>query len=268
MLDSRKLAGVSCALALFALAFAAGCKTDHAAKVAESLDSRATPYARVDPATAGTIAGTVHFSGKAPDRVQIDMAQDPACNLRGGENDSEQYVVNNGNLANVFVYVKSGLNGKTYAVPSQPAVLDQKGCRYIPHVLGAMAGQTVEFRNSDPTMHNTHTMDSEISGAGANKSIDISQGPLASPQTQVFRHPELMMAVRCNNHPWMNAFINVVDNPFFAVTDASGHFEIKGLPPGVYTISAVHEQLGEQSATLTVLPQKTSSATFTFTMKK
>ena len=257
-------------LAMFAFALAAvlalGCKTDHAGGVVESLDSRTSPPAKIDPATAGVISGTVHFAGKAPERVRIDMSQDPSCATNGGVNYSEQYVVHDGGLANVFVYLKSGLHGR-YAVPSAPAVLDQKGCRYVPHVIGAMVGQTVEFRNSDPTMHNVHTMDSEISGAGANKSIDISQGPMGSPQTEVFRHPELMMAVRCNNHPWMNAFINVVDNPFYAVTDADGHFEIKGLPPGAYTLSAVHEKLGEQSASVTVHAQKTSPASFIFAMK-
>ena len=248
------------------LVFAAGCKRDHAAKVAESMDSRMSPLARIDPATAGVISGKVHFTGKAPERVEIDMSQDPACGT-GADNYSEQYVEHDGGLANVFVYVKSGLNGTRYAVPSAPVVLDQKGCQYVPHVVGVMAGQAVEFRNSDPTMHNVHTMDSEVSGSGPNKSIDISEGPMGSPQTEVFRHPQLMMEVRCNNHPWMNAFINVVESPFYAVSDADGHFEIKGLPAGTYTISAVHEKLGEQSSTVVVAAQKTSPASFTFAMK-
>ncbi len=269
----RLISSIACGLMLTAILMVTGCKTDHAAKVAESMDKStgnpAVPYARIDPATAGVISGAIHFAGKAPERVKIDMSQDPACGMTsaGDNNYSEQYVVHDGRLANVFVYVKSGLNGRTYEAPSAPVVLDQKGCRYTPHVIGVMAGQPVEFRNSDPTMHNIHTMPIEVVGAAGNKEMDISQAPMGTPQQAVFKHPETMLAVRCNNHPWMNAFINVADSPFYAVSDPDGHFEIKGLPPGTYTIAALHEKLGEQTATVTVVPHSTSPASFTFMAK-
>jgi len=143
-------------------------------------------------------------------------------------------------------------------------VLDQKGCRYVPHVIALMRGGSVEFRNSDSTMHNIHTMPT----VAGNKEIDVSEGPRSAPQVRQFPQPEVMMPVRCNNHPWMNAFINVSPTPFFAVTDASGHFEIKGLPEGTYTLAAVHEKMGEQDITVTVKPQATETANFTYSLKK
>ncbi len=208
----------------------------------------ALTYSQIDPATAGSIAGVIHFDKPAPKRVEIDMAQDPACAMTGGTNLSEQYVVNDGKMANVYVYVKSGLGNKVYAASNTPVVLDQKGCRYIPHVIAVQVGQPVEFRNSDATMHNVH-MEPQISG---NQAIDISQAPNAGTMQHAFAHAEAMIPVRCNNHPWMQAFINVAPNPFFAVSDQSGHYSINGLPPGTYTIVATQEELGTQEATVTV----------------
>lgn len=219
-------------------------------------------YTQIDWNTAGTISGTIHFSGKMPAPVQIDMAQDPACNM-GPANYSEQYAGKNGGLQNVFIYVKDGLGNKLYPAPTTPVVIDQKGCRYQPHVVGAMVGQAIRFTNSDPTMHNIHM----IPTVGGNQTVDISQGPNGQPETRVFSRPELMIPVRCNNHPWMQAFINVSANPFFTVSDADGHFEIKGLPPGTYTVVADHELLGQQTATVTVSAKQTAAQDFTFAAK-
>jgi plastocyanin len=226
----------------------------------------AQPAVSLDPATLGTVSGTVHFAGKAPERIRIDMSQDPVCSMMGGDNFAEQYVVHDGNLANVYLYVKSGPPAAMSAPATSvaPVVLDQVGCKYVPHVIALMRGGSVEFRNSDGTMHNIHT----IPAAGTNKEIDISQGPKGAPEVKSFAEPEIMMPVRCNNHPWMNAFINVSATPFFAVSDGNGHFEIKGLPAGTYTIAAVHEKLGEQDTTVTVKPHETEAANFTYSIKK
>lgn len=218
----------------------------------------------VDPATAATIRGTIRFNGKAPAPIEIDMGQDPACSYGSSQpNMSEQYVVHNGGLANVYVYVKQGLEGKTFAVPSTPAVLDQKGCRYIPHVLAFMAGQTLEIVNSDPTMHNVHPSPKALSNAEWN----VSQMPKGAPVEKSFHDPEVMMTVQCNQHPWMKAFMNVAANPFYAVSDADGNFEIHGLPPGDYTIAAVHEKLGEQTQKITVGPKEQKEVSFTYSMQ-
>jgi plastocyanin len=249
-----------------------GCKPKPEAPPATSAaaqpDAPAAPSsASVSAISLGTITGRIHFSGKAPAPVKIDMSMDPACDMSGGgDNFSEEYAVHSGNLANVFVYVKSGPPAAFGAVPivGPAIVMDQKGCRYVPHVVGLMKGQSIEFRNSDVTMHNIHTMPT----APGSQSIDISQSPRGAPQIKQFNQPEIMIPVRCNNHPWMNAFVNVSETPFFDVSNTDGEFSIKGLPAGEYTLAAVQEKLGEQTLHVTVKPEGTTAASFTFTMKK
>jgi plastocyanin len=239
-----------------------GCKPDAAVRKAEVFDKSTTPAHSPAPDNAGAITGVVHFSGHAPARVPIDMSMDPACALTGGQNLSEQYVVDNSRLANVFIYIKSGAPASTAPADARPVVLDQKGCRYTPHVIAVQQGGSVEFRNSDPTMHNIH-----IVSVDGNPLVDVSQGPAGAPQTRQFTSAELMVPVRCNNHPWMQAFLNVAPNQWFAVTREDGTFSIPGLPPGTYTLAAVHETLGERDMQVTVTAKSQSRADFTFSMK-
>jgi plastocyanin len=252
MMNLRTMAAAICVLLLAC----SGCK-----KNADTEAGAAAPatYTTIDLSNSGTISGTIHFTGKAPPRVKIDMGQDPSCSLADA-NYTEQYMVNSGNLANVFIYVKDGLGNKLYAAPSTPAVMDQKSCRYTPHVIGAMVGQQIKFTNSDNTMHNVH-MTPQI---GTNQTVDISEPPSDSGEMRTLATPELMIPVRCNNHPWMEAFINIVSNPFYAVSDSDGHFTIKGLPPGTYTIVADHEQLGQQTATVTVAAKQAATQDFSY----
>ena len=245
----RAITVAMCALALAG----AGCKKRTDESAAKGV------YTTVDAGTAGSISGTVHFVGKAPQRIPIDMAQDPVCSV-AEPNLTEQYVVRNGGLEDVFIYVKDGLGNKLYAPTPDPVVIDQKGCRFTPHVVGVMAGQPVKFTNSDPTMHNVH-MTPQIT---TNQAVDISQPPNGAGEMRTLSTPELMVPVRCNNHPWMESFINVAANPFFAVSDSDGHFTIKGLPPGTYTIVAVHEKLGEKAATVTVGSKQTTTQDFAY----
>ena len=248
-----------------------GCKPSDAVKhsgdntVPETSKPAPTPTVQLDKAALGMVTGTIRFTGKAPEPVKIDMSMDPVCSMTAADNFAEQYAVKDGKLGNVYVYIKSGppaamlTGGPTPA----PVVLDQVGCKYVPHVIAVVRGGSVEFRNSDSTMHNIHTMPTVV----GSQPIDISQGPKGAPQVKQFNQPEVMIPVRCNNHPWMNAFINVSATPFFAVSDADGHFEIKGLPAGTYTLAAVHEKLGEQTMTVTVQAQKQGKADFSFNMK-
>ena len=249
----RHTALAAATLCAIALAAGVGCKKG-------GLISPPTAnYAQIDYANGATISGKIHLDHAAPPAVEIDMAQDPACSM-SGTNMSEQYIVNKGGLANVFVYVKDGLGNKVYPITRTPVTIDQKGCRFTPHVSGAMAGQQVSFTNSDPTMHNVHMLPT----VAGNDAFDVSEGPHGGPDTRAFHAPELMIPLRCNNHPWMQAYVNIVANPFFAVSDADGNFTIKGLPPGTYTLVAVHEKLGQQTATITVAPKQSAAQDFTF----
>jgi plastocyanin len=263
---------LSVALTVGCVGVMTGCKPGAAVRHAESLEDSngpraaapAVPTAALDAATLGMVSGTIRFAGKAPERVKIDMSQDPVCSMTGGDNYAEQFVVKDGKLANVYVYIKSGPAAamSAGAPAAAPVVLDQVGCKYVPHVIALMRGGSVEFRNSDGTMHNIHTMPME-----GEETIDVSQGAKGAPVVKVLSKPEVMMPVRCNNHPWMNAFINVSATPFFAVTDADGHFGISGLPAGTYTLAAVHEKLGEQTMTVTVEAKGTAKADFSFSNK-
>lgn len=250
----------------------AGCKPSDAVKQAGGADNAARterpaappPTVPIDAATVGMVSGTIRLAGKAPERVKIDMSQDPVCSVTGGDNFSEQYVVKDGKLANVYVYVKSGpAAAMSVGSTTAPVVLDQVGCKYVPHVIAVQQGGVVEFRNSDGTMHNIHTMPT-VSG---NDPVDVSQGAKGAPQTKRFNKPETMIEVRCNNHPWMNAFINVSATPFFAVTDADGHYGIPGLPAGDYVLGVVHEKMGEQELHVTVKPHETAKADTSFSKK-
>ncbi len=238
----------------------AGCNKNTTAS--KSRDAAPQPTAQIDAATSGTISGTIRFNGKAPTPIAIDMAQDPACGMATKTpNYTEQYIVHDGKMADVFVYVKDGLGNRIYMPTKAPVVLDQKDCRYAPHVIGAMVGQPVEFRNSDPTMHNVHIVPPHAQDPAG---FDISQPAMSGAEQHIFRAAGRMIPVRCNNHPWMEAFLNVVKNPFFSVSDIGGHFEIKGLPPGKYTVEAVQEKLGSQTLPVTVETRKTTETNFTF----
>jgi len=212
----------------------------------------ATP---IDPATVATVQGQVKMGGVAPKPAKIDMSQDPGCK---GTNQAENVVVDNGELANVFVYIKDGLGNRTFDVPKDPVVLDQKGCQYHPHVLGVMAGQTVQIKNDDPTTHNIHPTPKD------NREWNESQPPSSPALEKNFAREEIMLPVKCNQHPWMKMYVNVVKSPFFAVTDKSGKYEIKGLPPGDYTLAFVHEKFGEQDQKITVAPKDNKSVDQTF----
>jgi plastocyanin len=191
------------------------------------------------------------------------MSMDPACSFGPGDNSSEQYVADKGHLANVFVYIKAGLPATSAPPNAAPVRVDQKGCRFLPHVAAVQQGGRVEFTNSDPTMHNVHTMTTTV----GNTNVDVSQGPGSAPQVRRFDSPEIMLPIRCNNHPWMEAFLNIAPNPYFAVTGPDGSFTIPNLPPGTYTLAAVHEKLGEQDAQITVAPHGTATTSLTFSMR-
>ena len=209
----------------------------------------------IDPATAATITGTVHFDGTPPTAKHIDMSNDPGCK---GSAASEQVVVDNGALANVLVYVKDGLGDRSFAPPSHVVNIKQEGCRYEPHVAAVMTGQPVRFQDTDQTLHNIHSMSKQ------NSEFNQSQMPNSQPLEKTFSTPELMIPIKCNQHPWMQMYLSVLGNPFFAVTDKDGKFSLQGLPPGTYTIAAVQEKYGEKTLTVTVGAKDDKDISFTY----
>jgi plastocyanin len=243
--------------ALLALVLLAGCgKKETAEEQPAAPSPAAAPAATpIDPATVATVSGTVKFAGAAPKAAKIDMSQDANCQ---GGNVAENVVVSDGHLENVFVYVKEGLGNRTFDVPKDAVTLTQSGCRYRPHVLGVMAGQTIKIVNGDPTTHNIHPTPKD------NREWNESQAPQAAALEKSFAREEVMLPVKCNQHPWMRMFVNVVKNPFYTVTGPDGKFELKRLPPGDYTLAFVHEKLGEQDqkVSLAAKDAKTVDATF------
>ncbi|HEY6306515.1 MAG TPA: carboxypeptidase regulatory-like domain-containing protein, partial [Candidatus Angelobacter sp.] len=211
---------------------------------------------KVDPATAGEIAGVVSFKGSGPELASLDMTQDPGCPTQLQPSDA--FVMKNGRLANVVVYVKDGLPQGKFAVPSESVVLDQKGCRYVPHMLGLMSGQPLKILNSDTADHNIHDLPRN------NPEWNQSQMPTDPPIIKSFAHPEMMIPLQCNQHPWMRAYVSVMSHPYFAVSAADGSFLIKNLPPGEYTLAAVHEKFGEQTMKVKVSPKQSARADFSF----
>lgn len=212
------------------------------------------------PADSGaSVKGTVKFEGTAPKPTRIDMSQDPVCaKAHSTPATTEDVVVGDGGgLANVVIYVSDGLAAGTFQPPAQPAVLEQKGCQYKPHVLAMQANQKLDVVNGDQTTHNIHPSPNN------NREWNMSQPP-GVPLEQTFARMEVAIPVKCNVHPWMRGFIAVFKHPYFAVSDKNGGFDLKDLPPGTYTITAWQEKLGTQVQKVTIAAGESKTLDFTF----
>ncbi|MBM4268424.1 MAG: hypothetical protein FJ144_17740 [Deltaproteobacteria bacterium] len=211
-------------------------------------------------AAQGKVTGKVTFEGTPPERNKLRMDADPVCAAAHttpvlGE---EIVVGEGGGLQNVFVYVKEGVPQKDYPPPSTPAVIDQKGCQYHPHVLGVQVGQDLQILNNDQTLHNVHGMPKQ------NAQFNFAMPKFVKKKDHKFETPETMVAVKCDVHPWMQSYVGVLPHPFFAVTKEDGTFEIAGLPPGEYTLEAWQEKLGPQTAKVTVGADGSATSDFSF----
>ena len=244
------------------------CSKGNQSSAAPASAPAAPPAAEPTPAPSsaagGTISGKIKFTGTAPRNPAIDMSEEAACKAKYKTTPTEEIVVAGpaNALANVFVYVKSGVPaGQTFTAPTTAVVLDQDGCRYHPHVLGIMVGQPLEILNTDPVLHNIKAI------AKANRPFNVSQPSAGMKTTRTFSAPEVMVNLECNVHGWMHAYAGVRSDPFFAVSKDDGSFTIGGLPPGTYTIEAWHERFGTQTATVTIAATETKTQNFTFAAK-
>lgn len=226
-----------------------------------SSDAPADTAPAVDTANAGGVKGVINYSGPDPDTT-IAMNADPTCaSLHTTPVDTDKYRVSGGKLGNVFVYVKTGLEGKNFPTPTEKKVLDQQGCQYHPHVFGIQVGQPLSIKNSDATLHNIHGM--------PKSNQEFNQGqPIQNMEfDHIFDKAEVMVPFKCDVHPWMNAYVGVLPHPYYAVSAEDGTFSIDKLPPGTYTLEAWHEELGTATQQVTVAANQTADVTFDFQPK-
>jgi plastocyanin len=245
-------------------ALAAACsggpdKTDQTLK--STAPAQPVSYFKVDPATAGAVHGTITYSGPKPTQTIVAMDAEDACvKLHGGKPvyDDSLVVGPKGGVANAFVYMKSGLEGKKFEPSKTPVVLDQRGCMFTPRVLGLEAGEPLAVRNSDPFEHNVHPAPKN------NREWNEGMTPGQPDVLHKFAREEVMIRVKCNVHPWMRAWIGVVEHPYFAITGPDGAFDLRNVPPGDYTVAVWHEKLGEQTQQIHLGASSTQPVSFTF----
>jgi len=258
-------------VSLLAIGLACGKKDDAADSGGDTGTPTGTKYATTG--NEGTITGKVSLTGDAPAPQKLDMAQDANCAKKNPDAMTETLMAKDGKLQNVFVYIKEGTTADnkkivdfTFDTPAAEVVLDQNGCHYAPHVMGMQVNQKLKVTNSDPTGHNINAMPDKAKG---NEAFNESQGPGAAAISKTFKRAETLIPVKCNQHPWMKAYIGVLKHPFFAVSSADGSFELKGVPPGTYTVVAWQEKGGagkgtEKTMQVTVSPKGSATADFTF----
>lgn len=217
----------------------------------------------LDHATTGTIHGEVRFEGVPPPMQPVNFGSFGECAAQHtGPVVAGDMLVQDGKVGGVFVYVKAGLGDRVFAIPADPVVVGQVGCLYQPRVVGAQVGQLVRFVNDDPLLHNVHGTPS------ASSAFNMSLARKGATRDVRLDKPEVAVSVRCDLHPWMQAWIGVVDHPYFAVTGPDGTFTLKDVPPGDYTLAAWHERFGTREAHVALAPSGTASATFTFSAPK
>ena len=211
------------------------------------------------PNSGSSVKGVVKFSGVAPKPVHISMAADPSCakSHPSGVNAEDVVTDKSGGLENVIVFVSDGLGDRAFDAPSQPVVMEQKGCMYEPHVVAMQAHQKLDVKNDDQTTHNIHPQPVN------NREWNKAQTP-GVPIEETFAREEIAIPVKCNVHPWMHSYIAVFKHPYFTLTGKDGSFDLKSLPPGTYTLEAWHEKLGTATQKVTVGANETKQVEFVF----
>jgi hypothetical protein len=217
------------------------------------------PATPVDPATAGTITGTVRFAGTPPTMPTLPLRSIAGCSE---QHDGPVYtgdaLVHDGLVENAFVYVKDGLAAPSFPVPVEPVTIDQRGCLYTPHVVGALTHQAIRFVNDDAVLHNVHGQPAKSSAWNFGMAVKGSE------RTVRIDAPEVAVSTRCDVHPWMQAYIGVLDHPYFQVTGPDGRFTLHDVPPGDYVVAAWHERFGTREAKVTLPAKGSTDVTLTF----
>ena len=208
---------------------------------------------------AATLKGVVRFEGTVPQPKPISMAADPSCSKQHASPVFSQEVLADakGDLQNVIVFISEGLGDRTFDAPTQPVVIEQKGCLYQPHVLAIRTNQPLQVVNDDPTSHNIHPIPVN------NREWNKAEAP-GTKMEEAFQREEVAIPVKCNVHPWMRGYVAVFKHPFFAVSGKDGGFDLSNLPPGTYTVKAWHEKLGTSTQTITVGANETKEINFVF----
>ena len=234
-----------------------GCGGGDTASPSTSTPETTAAAAPSAPIGSAKISGTISFEGTVPDARRVRLDADCSA-LHEGNVMSDNIVVTDGKLANVFIYVKEGLGDRTFTPPAEAVEFDQHGCMYMPHVLGVQVGQTIKIKNSDPFLHNINAQ------AEVNRPFNFGMPKQGSESERSFRVPEVMVKVKCDVHPWMGAYFGVVAHPFFAVSGTNGSFSIEGLPAGDYVLEAWHEEFGTKTMNVTVTDGGSATADMSF----
>jgi len=256
------------ALGLSLLTMGSACSKTDDASAPDTNQGAATGKTYTSKNDEGTVTGVIAYNGTPPAPKKIDTSADPVCGQKDPNLQTEDTVVKDGKLANAFVYIKDGtladgtkIGEYAFATPTEAVALDQSGCHYRPHVLGAQTNQKLRITNSDPTTHNVHPTPKN------NPEWNQSQSAGAPPIEKSFARAEVLIPVKCNQHPWMKSYVAVLKHPFFAVSGEDGTFTLKNVPAGTYTVAAWKEGGAtgtEKTMQVTVPAKGSATADFAF----